>query len=70
MAQGTIKRLVRDRGFGFIQPEGENEDLFFHRSGVEGEGFDSLMEGQKVEFDAEPDARRAGRKHAVHVRGA
>lgn len=68
MSRGTIKRLVRDRGFGFIQPEDANEDLFFHRSGVEGEGFDNLREGQGVEFDKEPDPRRSGRTHAVRVR--
>lgn len=68
MAQGTIKRLVRDRGFGFIQPDEGQTDLFFHRSGVEGEGFDSLMEGQPVEFDREPDPRQPNRSHAVRVR--
>jgi CspA family cold shock protein len=52
MAAGTIKRLVRDRGFGFILgPEGV--ELFFHRSALAGEGFDTLAEGQAVEFDVE-----------------
>ena len=47
MAQGTIKKLT-DKGFGFI--EGERGDVFFHHSAVEGD-FDSLREGQKVEYE-------------------
>lgn len=47
MAQGTIKKLT-DKGFGFI--EGERGDVFFHHSAVEGD-FDSLQEGQKVEYE-------------------
>ena len=56
MATGTIKRLVRDRGFGFILgPDGV--ELFFHRSALAGEGFDALAEGQAVEFDVERGAK-------------
>jgi cold shock protein len=47
MAQGTIKKLISDKGFGFIATDGA--DLFFHRSAVEG-NFDDLREGQSVEF--------------------
>lgn len=53
MPTGTVKRLVRDRGFGFILPEDKNaEELFFHRSAVTGGSFEALDEGQKVSFDA------------------
>jgi CspA family cold shock protein len=52
MATGTIKRLVRERGFGFIMGQ-DGTELFFHRSALSGEGFDSLSEGQAVEFDVE-----------------
>jgi CspA family cold shock protein len=52
MATGTIKKLVRERGFGFIQGE-DGVELFFHRSALQGEGFDNLAEGQTVEFDVE-----------------
>ena len=45
MANGTIKKLVGDRGFGFIQTE-DGSDIFFHRSQVEGDAFDTLREGQ------------------------
>ncbi|NLE38215.1 MAG: cold shock domain-containing protein [Pirellulaceae bacterium] len=49
MPQGTIKKLISDKGFGFIQ--GERGELFFHHSAVEGGGFDSLHEGQSVQFE-------------------
>ena len=49
MPQGTIKKLV-SRGFGFI--EGEQGEIFFHQSAlVEGTAFDSLSEGQQVEYE-------------------
>lgn len=47
MSQGTIKKLT-EKGFGFIQ--GDGGELFFHHSSVEGGGFDSLREGQTVEY--------------------
>ena len=49
MPQGNIKKLVSDRGFGFI--EGENGELFFHHSEVQGVAFEELREGQTVEFE-------------------
>jgi cold shock protein len=52
MATGTVKKLVRERGFGFIQGS-DGVELFFHRSALQGEGFDALAEGQAVEFDVE-----------------
>ena len=52
MASGTVKRLVRDRGFGFITGE-DGTELFFHRSALTGNAFDDLTEGQGVEFDVE-----------------
>jgi CspA family cold shock protein len=62
MATGTIKRLVRERGFGFILgPDGA--ELFFHRSALEGEGFDALTEGQTVEFEVERGPKGARAAH-------
>ena len=49
MPQGKIKRLVSDRGFGFI--EGEAGDLFFHHSEVQDATFEELQEGQTVEYE-------------------
>lgn len=51
MKKGTIRRVVTDRGFGFIQGE-TGEDLFFHRSACQGVLFESLREGQSVEYEA------------------
>ena len=48
MPRGTIKKLT-DRGFGFIQ--GERVDIFFHHSALEGTAFETLSEGQHVEYE-------------------
>ncbi len=64
MATGTIKRLVRDRGFGFILGH-DGVELFFHRSALQGEGFDTLTEGQAVEYDVE-NGQKGPR--AVHMK--
>jgi cold shock protein len=48
--QGTIKRLVRDKGFGFIATGGDQE-FFFHSSACSGARFDDLREGQAVSFE-------------------
>jgi CspA family cold shock protein len=50
--QGTIKRVIRDRGFGFIRSS-EGQEVFFHRSGLQNLNFDSLKEGDTVEFELE-----------------
>lgn len=50
--QGTIKRVIRDRGFGFIKST-EGQEVFFHRSGLQEINFDALKEGENVEFEVE-----------------
>ena len=50
MKQGTVKWFNNEKGFGFIEVEGE-KDVFVHFSAISGEGFKSLEEGQKVEFE-------------------
>lgn len=52
MAKGTIKRIIPQRGFGFILAE-DGKELFFHRSGLQGLDFDTMQEGQAVEFEVE-----------------
>ena len=52
MATGTVKWLNNDKGYGFITPEDGGKDLFVHHTGIEGEGFKSLPEGARVEFEA------------------
>ncbi len=51
MNQGTISKLVSDRGFGFISQEGEDKDLFFHSSELQNVQFDDLREGDAVTFE-------------------
>ena len=65
MSEGTIKKLISDKGFGFI--EGQNGELFFHRSAVDGVGFEELREGQKVEYEEGrgPKGPRADRVRVV-----
>jgi len=53
MPQGVIKRIVADRGFGFIAGDQGRGDIFFHHSSVANEGFDDLKEGQSVEYELE-----------------
>jgi CspA family cold shock protein len=50
--QGTIKRVIRDRGFGFIRST-DGQEVFFHRSALQQLNFDSLKEGDPVEFEIE-----------------
>ena len=56
MANGTVKWFNADKGFGFITSE-EGKDLFAHFSAIHSDGFKSLDEGQKVEFDVEEGQR-------------
>ncbi|HET9176795.1 MAG TPA: cold shock domain-containing protein [Terriglobia bacterium] len=64
--QGTIKRVVRDRGFGFIR-SAEGREVFFHRSSLQGLNFDTLKEGDTVEFEIEdgPKGPRAASVRAA-----
>ena len=50
--QGTIKRVIRDRGFGFIRAA-DGLEVFFHRTSLQQLNFDSLREGERVEFEME-----------------
>ncbi len=61
MPQGTITKIVSDRGFGFIS--GERGEVFFHHSSVADQGFDNLQEGQTVEYQLEDEgaSRRRGK---------
>lgn len=51
MAQGTVKWFNGEKGFGFISPDGGAQDVFVHYSEIQGSGFRSLEENQRVEFE-------------------
>lgn len=72
MATGTVQRFDPRRGFGFIKPDvpgplvdGQEQDVFVHQNDIEMDGFRSLQEGEKVEYDEEIGEK--GPK-AVHVK--
>ena len=50
LAEGTVKWFSNEKGYGFIEREGE-DDVFVHFTAIAGEGYKSLTEGQRVEFD-------------------
>jgi len=66
MPKGTIKRLISDRRFGFITVEGQEKDLFFHGNELQGVDYNSLEEGQEVEFEISTGSD--GRSAAVKVK--
>lgn len=51
MAKGTMKWFSDQKGYGFVTPDGGGKDLFVHFSAIQGEGFKSLSEGDKIEFE-------------------
>jgi CspA family cold shock protein len=57
MATGTVKWFSDEKGYGFITPEDGSKDLFVHHSNIQAEGFKSLREGAKVEFEREQGAK-------------
>lgn len=64
MHKGKIKKLVRERGFGFIS-DTDGRELFFHQSGLVDLKFDALTEDQEVEFDVETSPKGP---RAINVR--
>jgi CspA family cold shock protein len=64
VATGTIRRLIRDRGYGFIITEDGN-DIFFHQTALQGLSFYSSKEGQSLEFEVE---KRPKSPRAVNIR--
>ena len=53
MATGTVKWFSDEKGFGFITPDDSGKDLFVHHTAIESDGFRSLAEGARVEYEAE-----------------
>ena len=63
---GKIKKLVRERGFGFIS-DTDGRELFFHSSGLVGVSFDSLQEGAEVTFEVE-SSEKGPRATSINVK--
>ena len=53
MSEGTVKWFNEKKGYGFIVPDGEDQDVFVHYSAIQSDGFKTLAEGDKVSFDTE-----------------
>jgi cold shock protein len=66
MQQGTVVRMIRDRGFGFIRLQ-DGSEVFFHHSAMNPGEFDALHEGETLEFTLEQDPRGRGSR-ASNVR--
>jgi cold shock protein len=67
MTTGTVKWFNNQKGFGFIQPDQGNQDVFVHISAVERAGLSTLNEGQKISFEVVAD-RRTGKSAAENLR--
>ncbi len=57
MSEGTVKWFNAEKGFGFIAPDGGGKDIFVHYSAIEGGGFKSLEEDQRVSFESSQGAK-------------
>ena len=68
MSKGTVKWFNESKGFGFIANDEGGDDVFVHFSGIVSEGFKTLQEGQKVEFDVETDPKNSSKLRAVNVK--
>lgn len=67
MNNGTVKWFNSEEGFGFISNDNGGDDVFVHFSAIVSEGFKSLLEGQKVSFETEPDPKNSSKMRAVNV---
>ncbi len=67
MSNGTVKWFNASKGYGFIANDEGGDDVFVHFSAIQGEGFKTLQEGQKVSFDTEADPNNSAKLRAINV---
>lgn len=67
MNQGTVKWFNEEKGYGFISNDNGSGDVFVHFSAIQGNGFRTLAEGQKVTYDTEPDPKDSKKLRAINV---
>jgi CspA family cold shock protein len=67
MATGTVKWFNDAKGYGFISPDGEGSDFFVHHTAIVGEGYKSLAEGARVEFEGAEGAKGPEAKNVQPV---
>jgi cold shock protein len=69
MATGTVKWFNDAKGYGFIAPDEGTKDLFVHFSNIAGEGFKSLAEGARVEYEAREGAKGPEATNVIPIEG-
>ncbi len=67
MNYGTVKWFNPEKGYGFIANDNGGDDVFVHFKSIQGDGYKTLAEGQKVTFDIETDPRDSRKLRAVNV---
>lgn len=67
MNHGTVKWFNNEKGFGFISNDDGSGDVFVHFSAIQGTGYRTLSEGQKVTYSVEPDPKNSSKMRAVDV---
>lgn len=67
MNNGTVKWFNAEKGYGFISNDNGGDDVFVHFSAIQGTGYRSLNEGQKVTYEVEQDPKNSSKLRAVNV---